>query len=256
MISNDAVMLASEAAIQQSLGEHAEAARLAQQAVKLKPSDSVVRLTRSLVWMGLHEYEAVANEGNNFLKVLALAYLDRTEEASLLAFELADEQADVSTLFTFLNTAGRSDELISYLEERWPDLDALREDFPPYAAFGDDLMLSVALAYSRAGNQQRFNEAMEQARIVHERLITQGASSNFFFMNEACRQTLAGNLDSGLEFLDRATTGGFLSTTRIAQQWPHLASLEGDPRFETIQTRMIEHLNSEREKMGLEPSTI
>ena len=32
-----------------------------------------------------------------------------------------------------------------------------------------------------------------------------------------------------------------------------LAALEGDPRFELIQQRMLEHLNQERELLGLEP---
>jgi hypothetical protein len=31
------------------------------------------------------------------------------------------------------------------------------------------------------------------------------------------------------------------------------APLDGDPRFEVIMNRMVEHLNSERAKMGLAP---
>ena len=60
-------------------------------------------------------------------------------------------------------------------------------------------------------------------------------------------------LDASLEWLERAVTRGFISTLRIAQEWPYLEPLEGDPRYEDIQSRMIEHLNAERAELGLEP---
>jgi hypothetical protein len=43
------------------------------------------------------------------------------------------------------------------------------------------------------------------------------------------------------------------STPRIAREWLALSALEGDPRFELIQQRMLEHLNTERSALGLEP---
>jgi len=255
LIPNDAVIQSSEAAISYSKGEIARSLELSESAVALQSSNSVARLTRSFAWMDSHQYERVAKEGEEWHPILALTYLSRTEEASILAFRRAEEQADVSSLFTFLNITGRSDELISYLEERWADLDALRKDFPPYAAFGDFLMLDVALAYSRAGNQQRFSEAMKLVRAVHEKLLAQGVSNSVFFMNEAAYLALAGNYDASLEYLDRAIKTGLITTTKISQGWPYLAPLEGDPRYEAIQAYMMEHLNSEREKLGLEPVT-
>jgi len=256
LIPNDAVIQSSEAAINDSLGEIAESTRLSDSAVTLQPSNSVARLTRSFAWLNSHQYERVAAEGEEWHPIVALTFLGRQEEASILAFRRAEEKADISTLFTFLNTAGRSDELIEYLEARWPDLDALRADFPPYGAFGDFLMIDVALAYSRAGNQQRFDEAMQHVRLVHEGLLAQGVSNAIFFMNEAAYLTLAGDHQSSLDYLDRAVEQGFTTTIRITRAWPYLAPLEGDPRFETMQTRMVEHLNSERAKLGLEPATI
>ena len=203
--------------------------------------------------MRSHQYELVAAEGEELLRVYALAFLGRNEEASMLAFQRADERADVGTLFRYLNIAGRSDELITYLEERWPDLDALRADFPPNGAIGDFFMLSVALAYSRAGNQQRFDEAMEHVSEVHESLKAQGVKRSGFFMFEAAYQALAGDLEASLDYLDRAISQGRIYTTKITRLWPALSPLEGNSQFEAIQERMIEHLNSERQKLGLEP---
>jgi len=253
LIPNDSVIQSSEAAISGSVGDQAAEVKLSEAAVALQSSNSVARLTRSFAWMATHQYERVAAEGEDWLPIMALTFLGRNEEASILAFKRAEEKADVGTLFTFLNITGRSNELIDYLEARWPDLDALRKDFPPYSSLGDFLMIDVALAYSRAGNQQKFDQAMAQVRRVHERLLAQGVNNATFFMNEAAYLTLAGDREGSLDYLDRAIKQGLITTTRISQAWPYLAPLEGDPRYQAIQARMLEHLNSERKKLGLEP---
>ena len=114
-------------------------------------------------------------------------------------------------------------------------------------------MIDVALAYSRAGNQERFNDALTRVREVHEGLKSIGISNAVFFMNEASHLALAGQLDNSMDYLDRAMDLGFTTHTRMKLEWPALEPLEGNPRFEAIQVRMIEHLNSERAKLGLEP---
>jgi tetratricopeptide (TPR) repeat protein len=253
LIPNDAVIQSSEAAVRLSQGQTAEGLKLIESAVALQPTNSVARLTRSFAWMDSHQYERVAAEGEEWTQIFAMIYLGRTEEASILAFKRAEEQADAGTLFTVLNNTGRSDELIAYLEERWPDLDALRKDFPAYGGLGDFIMLDVALAYSRSGNQQRFDDAMQRAKSVHDSLKSQGVSNSIFWLSEAAYQALAGDLDASLEYLDRAVTGGAVTSTRMTTDLPMLAPLEGDPRFEAIQARMIEHLNRERAQLGLEP---
>ena len=129
----------------------------------------------------------------------------------------------------------------------------MERDYPPYAGLGHLMMLDVALAYSRVGNQQRFEDALGRVRRVSEDLQAQGIDAPIFFMSEASHQALAGNLDASLDWLDRAISRGFISTLRIAQEWPYLEQLEGDPRFEAIQARMIEHLNAERAELGLDP---
>jgi tetratricopeptide (TPR) repeat protein len=256
LIPNDAVIQSSEAALYLSLGELAQGLSLVESAVELQPSNSVARLTQSFGMMDSHQYERLAEQGEAWLPIFAMTILGRTEEAAILAYERAEKEADVSTLFAFLNIAGRSDEIIVYLEARWPDLATLQKDFPSYGALGYFLMLDVALAYSRAGNQERFDEAMQRIQEVHEDLKTQGVNNSLFFMNEASRLAMAGELDSSLDFLDRAIALGQITTLRMTHSWPALEPLEGDPRYEAIQTRMVEHLNDEREKLGLEPATI
>jgi tetratricopeptide (TPR) repeat protein len=253
LIPNDAVFLGSEAVILLSEGELAEGLKLAEAAQDLSPSDSVARITVRFGLMDTAQWERVVETNEGFLRVFALAYLGRTEEASILAYHRAEEDLDITTLFGFLNLAGRSDEVISYLEERWPSLDALQQDFPPYAALGYILMLDVALAYSRAGNQQRFDDAMQRVRSAHKELKSLGADNVYFLAFEAEYQALSGDFEASLEYLERAVNMGLTSNPRMSKTWPALQRLEGDPRYEAIQARMVEHLNGERVKLGLEP---
>ncbi len=253
LVPNDGVIKSSEAALHLSQGNVAEGLVLAEKAEDLLPSGSVVRFTQTFGLMISQQYEKVVVRGDEGMAVLALTLLGRTEEASILAFKLAEEQADVGTLIGFLNVTGRSDEVVTYINSRWPDLATLQQDFPPYGAFGYGFMLEVALAYSRIGNQQRFDEAMRRIGEVHESLKEQQVNNFFFFMNEAAYLALAGDLDSSMDYLDQAVTLGFVTHTPISDFWQTLEPLVGDPRYESIQSRMIEHINRERQALGLEP---
>jgi hypothetical protein len=90
-------------------------------------------------------------------------------------------------------------------------------------------------------------------RRVSDELQAQGIDSPLFFMSEASHQALAGNLEASVDWLDRAISRGYISTLRISQEWPCLEPLEGDPRYEAVRARMVEHLNAERAELGLDP---
>ncbi len=254
LIPNDAAIQSARAAVHWHQGRIALAMREADSAVALQPSNSVARFTRSILWLSTQQLEPAAERGEDFTRVLALHYLGRTEEATLLAYQRARERADTATLLTFLNIAGRSQEAVDYLESRWPTLDDFERDNPPYGSLGYYQMLDVALAYSRVGNAERFDDAMARAARVNTGLLEQGIDNSDFHMSEATRYALAGDRGASLDWLDRAVTRGFItSTPRIADDWPALAVLEGDERFDTIEARMMEHLNAERAELGLEP---
>jgi TolB-like protein/Tfp pilus assembly protein PilF len=253
LIPNDAVIKSSLAELHSEQGQIARALQEVEDAIALQPSNSVARVTRSLLWMASRQWERVAAEGEAWTPVFALAFLGRTEEASLLAYQRAEMRADVGSLLTFLNITGRSQEAVDFIEQRWPDLDALERDYPPYGGFGHSMMLDVALAYSRTGQQERFADAMARVRRVGDSLQAQGIDNTYLFVVEAGYHVLAGNLQEGLDWLERAVSRGMVTTPRMALEWPVLKPLEGDPRFEAVQERMVEHLNAERAELGLEP---
>jgi hypothetical protein len=220
--------------------------------VKLRPNDRVARIFMSVFLGGTHQYERLANEGYKGLKIWGLGHLGRSEEAMIMARKLAVD-GSIGELFGLLNRGGQSTELVRYLEETWPDLDAFQIDFPSsgYSGYGE--MLDIALAYKRTGNQERFGDAMARLRTAHDSLAEQGLSNGSFFVNEAMYYTMAQQAETALQFLAAAIDSGEVYSTRITDDLPQLSELEGMPEYETIQSRMIEHLNSERQKLGLDP---
>ena len=47
---------------------------------------------------------------------------------------------------------------------------------------------------------------------------------------------------------------GYIGDLRLADGEPALKVLEGDPRYQAIQARMIDNLNTQRAALGLKPA--
>jgi hypothetical protein len=199
-----------------------------------------------------HQYERVVNEGYWKEQVIALKHLDRLEEATRILQGRAAE-GELLQYFSNLNSTDQSVLLIRYLEERWSDLDAFAIDFPSNGYVGYQVMIEVALAYKRDGNQGRFEQAMSKIRDAHDSLASQGLNNRIFFTLEAAYYAMADDRDRALEFLASAIDGGQVFAARITDDLPFFLELEGDPEYEAIQARMMEHVNSERAKLALEP---
>jgi len=58
-----------------------------------------------------------------------------------------------------------------------------------------------------------------------------------------------------VEWLAQAIDGGFIASNKISREYPYFRELDGNPEYEAIQARMIDHLNRERAQLGLEPIT-
>ena len=256
MVPNDSIFRSAEALIALSVGNIAQGIELSEAAIALEASNAVTRLNYRDALLSSAQYERLAEMDEGFQPIYAMVLLGRTEEAMMRATRRLDEQADVGTFFGVLNLLGRSAEVVTFLEERWPDLESLHRDHPPYGAIGDFVMLEVALAYSRTANQVRFEEAMSLMREYQENMEMAGVKNQYFYVNAASFYALAGELSTSMDFLERAAALGFTGSLRLARSWPALEPLEGDPRYEAIQAQMTDHLNSERAKLGLEPSRI
>jgi hypothetical protein len=71
----------------------------------------------------------------------------------------------------------------------------------------------------------------------------------------AAQHALAGETDEALKWLALAIDGGVITSSKISKEYPFFRELDGNPEYEAIQQRMIEHLNRERAQLGLAPES-
>ena len=251
-IPGDPIVLLADSMINMDQGNISTGLKLAETALGLNPNDRVYRIFYSWSLGQLNQYEKLAAEGYRGFRISGMRHLGRVEEASILAYQLAAE-GRLRAFFGFLNAADRSIELISYLEEHWPDLQAFEQDFPSNGFEGYPEMLSIALAYRRAGEQEKFSDAMTRLRRAHDSLASQGLNYSPFWLNEAAYYAMADDQAKALEFLAVAIDSGIITSSRISDDMPYFKDLEGITEYEAIQSRMIEHLDRERALLGLEP---
>ena len=245
----------AEALHQTTLGHNARALTFAQAAVAKKPNDQFTRsaLVRALAF--LNEFERVLEiplTAPNW-HTAALQMLGRTEEATLLARKWFEESGQAFALFQTWINAGQHEALVTFVEQRWPDLAAFQSDVPSNVGFGYPEMLFLAKAYLETGRLQQFSEAMQIVRADHDRQLQQGIGWPFFFVREAQYRTLANEPEAAIDLLERAVDTNWRSAPRISQNEAILKPLEGHPRYEAMQTRMLEQLNHDRAEAGLAP---
>jgi tetratricopeptide (TPR) repeat protein len=232
-------------------GRAAEGFRLAEQAYQLAPTDEVMQFWFTVGLLQTLQPERIAEEGVDDLQVEALDLLGRRDEAFELALKLSREGYPGS-LFALYNRAERSQELIDYLEERWPGLDAFAADHPQ-DQFGYGLMAEVALAYSRTGNTERFDDALLLVKNAQSKLSDQGVDNWVFMVENAKYLALAGEYDEAITQLEKAIDRGYRGYAPIATTTLMFEPLRDDPRFVAAEAVMVDHINVERQALSLEP---
>lgn len=197
------------------------------------------------------QFERSVVEGSTFFHPTALYELGREDEA----FEMAHEHAKSGypfSLFYLFNRAGRSQDLINFLEERWPTLEIFADENRG-DEFGYDVMASVAYAYMKLGNTERFEEAMFFIDAHARRLEEQGIDNFVYSGNRAVELALRGDIDSAFEYLRDAVERGWTTPGAPAELVPEFSILADDPRFGEISAMMLETINRDRAIVGLPP---
>ena len=248
---NNAALLRADARHHFDYGRTAEGFHLAEQAYKLEPTNSVTHFTLTLGLFHAHQIARIAEEGNDSFKVGALERLGRREEAFELAFERARE-GSLWPLFALYNRADRSEELVDYLEERWPSLHAFAADYP-HNDFGYPVMAEITLAYSRTGNTERFDDALLLVENAMSSLSGQGIDNYWFAVENAKYLALAREYEDAITQLKSAIDNGYQGFVPMVVDIPMFEALNDDPRFVDAEAVMVENINIDREALGLEP---
>jgi tetratricopeptide (TPR) repeat protein len=225
-LHGDSNLLLAEARTWQSAGRPSKSIPLLAEMLASQPKNGVARNLYGWDLIGTGQYE----------EALAIA----REEAA---------NGNIEMMIGQLSFQGKDQQLVEFVESRWPDLAALERDYPDEGD-GHSMMLSVALAYARTGNDERFGDAMQRVRQAHDRAIQQGVVAVWF--DEARYWALAGDSDRAMEFLGKSEQQGLVFTERLDAIFREFENLRGDDRFEALLARVFEHTNNERAELGLE----
>ena len=232
-------------------GRNGEGLQQMETARELDEMSGVDGMILSIGLANTMQFERIVEEGSLFWKPYALYETGRQDEA----FELAHAQASSGfpgNLFYLLNRSDRSKEVTDYLEERWPSLATFAEENVG-DEYGYQIMADVALAYSRVGNQNRFNEAMLFIERHAARLDEQGIDNLFYSADRAVGYALRGDADVAIEYLEQAANRGWTTSGVPAEVVPALAALADDRRYQEIEVVMLNNMNRDREVVGLPP---
>jgi TolB-like protein/Tfp pilus assembly protein PilF len=197
------------------------------------------------------QFERLIEEGSAFWKPFALYETGQQQEAIALAQAQASSGFPAN-LFYLLNRSNRSQEVTDYLEERWPTLATFAAENGG-DEYGYDIMNHVALAYSRIGDQERFNEAMLIIDQHAARLEEQGIDNLFYSADRAVVYALRGDADMAIEHLEQAANRGWTTSGVPADVVPAFAVLADDPRYQEIELLILSNMNRDREIVGLPP---
>lgn len=232
-------------------GEMGKGLQQIEEASKLGPMTGVEQVFLSIGLLETGQAERAINEGSIYFRPGALYSVGRKDEAIALAYEHA-RGGDPEALFFILVIENRDQELVDYLEERWPSLAAFATEYPG----GDndyDLMMTVALAYRRIGDETLADEALEFVDARMQRLASEGIDNRLFTRSKASYLAMRGDIDGALDHLEEAVAQGFSVAMVPELLYPEFAVLRGDPRFDEIKSKMLDNLNYNRRILDLPP---
>jgi TolB-like protein/tetratricopeptide (TPR) repeat protein len=233
-------------------GHAGEALQLMEQRRELGEISGVGKIYLSIGLLRTGQYERATTEGSLFFRADALYEVGRKDEAFDVAYEQAS-QGHPDGLFYYLVRDGRDQELVNFLEERWPSVSALADEHSG-DSLGYTMMSNVALAYSRTGNQERADEALVFVDQWMKSMSAQGIENFVFSGNLSIHHAMLGDIDAAFEHLQKAVDNGWVTRGSAPEEViPQYAVLADDPRMDDIKAQMLEVFNRDRAIVGLPP---
>jgi tetratricopeptide (TPR) repeat protein len=248
-LPGDSNLLLAEARTWQSSGQPSRSIPLLEEMLASQPNDGVARNLYGWELISTGQYDKALEQGRPWHQGIALVVMQRQEEALAIAREQA-ATGNIQMMIGQLAFQGKYQQLVEFVESRWPNLAALEKDYPDEGD-GYGLMLNVALAYSRTGNDQRFEDAMQRVRRAHDRALQQGVVVVAF--DDARYWALAGDTGRAMQSLGEAEQQGMVFAARLDDAFHEFENLRGDSGYEALLVRVFQRTNAEREALGLEP---
>ncbi len=215
------------------------------------PMNGVAKLYLGFGLVGTQQYQRAIDEGSRFNAVFPLYELGRQEEAHALARSNAAQGFPGDLFYLFLRE-NREQDLINYVEERWPNVEALALENPGNE-YGQDVVSSLALAYKRVGNEQQFTAAIKVLDRHHQKMLDQGINNVILSRSIADQNAMEGDLDAAFERLQASIKNGYSRPGDPITIDPLFQLLAGDARYAAIEESMRANLNHARAVVGLPP---
>jgi TolB-like protein len=149
-----------------------------------------------------------------------------------------------------LSLAGRHEEILAWVEERWQDIHGMDAYFGPNAGAGKPL-IPVAAALRAAGRDEEFADAMTLIRDRVVFLRENGVANPWIAFVDASRAALDGTREDALAALRDAIDAGMRNPVLFDS--PAFLPWAGDPEFAAEFDRMRELINIERRQLGIAP---
>jgi TolB-like protein/Tfp pilus assembly protein PilF len=251
---NDTFYLVKESDLLSRRGELAQALDRAELALELQSNSYSARANLGFRLMNTAQWERLHELGVPWQRVYALSKLGRREEAIIQGSEIAasGRNLGLTALWSTYLANDQPERLVRFYNERWQSLDGFVRDNPLTHFEAVINLLHLALAFRSTDDMKQFDQAMSLAQTIVQRDIEQGYLNRFNSLTHALYYTMAGDYETAVEQVEQAFELGLFFSGDFTD-WPILKVHRGDPRFEAVQARMREHVNREREKLGLEP---
>lgn len=201
--------------------------------------------------IGTQQYQRALDEGHVFLKVFPLYELGRKDEAHTLAKSFAAEGFP-GDLFLLYLRENREQELVDYVEERWPSVELFAQEHVG-SEYGYDVVSYLALAYKRLNDQRGFSDSLVALDRHHTNMLAQGIDNRVLHISIAFQYALEDNLDAAFDSLQAAADKGVSLPGVPTDLEPRYQLLAGDPRYAAVEQAMRENLNRDRAVVGLPP---
>lgn len=211
-------------------------------------------IERSFFTIGLirtQQYQRAIDEGTVFQRVGPLYEMGRKDEAFVMADNYAAEGYPRDLFFLYLRE-NRHQDLIDYVEERWPGVRSFAEENVG-DAFGYDTVSYLALAYKRAGDRQGLTESIAVLDEYFASVVEQGVNNIVLSQSLAFHSALKGELDAAFEHLQSAVQRGWSLPGMPTDLEPHYQLVADDPRYVAIEEALRATLNRDRAIVGLAP---
>jgi len=184
---------------------------------------------------------------------LALLYLGRTEEATMTTQQWLQRSGIVEPYIQTLAHSGQFEALLAFVGSRWESLEKMHEDNSGGLGFSDWNLLYVAWACRALERDDCYADAMQLLRTQNDQENEAGIAWPIFWLMDAQYWMLANDPEKAIAQLEKLADWPWVVAPRIARMYPLFEPLEGDPRYEAIQSRLLDHLNGERIKAGMTP---